>query len=188
MTLGPGTSGTPAATATYPQGTVVNYAYAVADSCYQDLAVHARRRVRARLGHRHHERGPQRSSASASLKTFTIESSAGTGGSISPPGTTAVSCGGSQTYAIAPLPFYYIADVQVDGASVGAVPSYTFSDVRADHTIAATFSAVPNHTLGRHARRGRHRERPPPPPPSPRATPSIYSVLGHRPVLPPSHS
>jgi endo-alpha-N-acetylgalactosaminidase len=34
-----------------------------------------------------------------------------------------------------------VAGVSVDGASVGAVSSYTFSNVAANHTIAATFSA-----------------------------------------------
>src|SRR2546428_8837213 len=34
---------------------------------------------------------------------------------------------------------YHILDVKVDGVSVGAVASYNFSNVTADHTIEATF-------------------------------------------------
>jgi len=33
-----------------------------------------------------------------------------------------------------------VADVLVDGSSVGAVTSYTFTDVTADHTVSATFA------------------------------------------------
>ncbi len=35
---------------------------------------------------------------------------------------------------------YHVANVTVDGTSVGAVTSYTFSNVTANHTIAATFA------------------------------------------------
>jgi len=74
------------------------------------------------------------------IKTYTITSSAGTGGSISPSGTTTVKSGGSQAYTITPSTGYYIANVNVDEASVGAVSSYTFSNVTSTHTIAAYFS------------------------------------------------
>jgi hypothetical protein len=40
-----------------------------------------------------------------------------------------VSSGGSQTFTIIPNAYYLIADVKVDGASVGKVSSYTFSNV-----------------------------------------------------------
>jgi hypothetical protein len=74
--------------------------------------------------------------------SFTIVASAGPGGSIDPSGTVVVSAGGSQSFQIAADPGYQIADVVVDGSSVGPVPSYTFSDVRADHTIAASFAGI----------------------------------------------
>ncbi len=146
VTMASGTSGTPGATATYPQGTVVSYAYAVADTCYEGLAVLVDGVPAPASGTLTMDQDHSLSVA-ASLKIYTIESSAGTGGSIAPVGVAAISCGGSQTYTIAPLPLFFIADVLVDGASAGAVPSYTFSDIRDDHTIAAAFSAVPNHTL-----------------------------------------
>src|SRR5205085_57587 len=77
-----------------------------------------------------------------SLTTYTITASATAGGSISPNGATTVNCGGSQAYTIAADPCYTIGDVKVDGVSVGAVASYTFSNVQANHTIAASFSQI----------------------------------------------
>lgn len=41
---------------------------------------------------------------------------------------------------ITPDPCYNIADVLVDGSSVGAVTSYTFNNVTANYTITATFA------------------------------------------------
>jgi len=78
--------------------------------------------------------------ASFALKTYTIAASAGAGGSITPGGNVSVACGGEQAFAIAPDGCHTIADVLVDGVSVGAVASYTFSGVTADHTIAASFA------------------------------------------------
>jgi hypothetical protein len=71
--------------------------------------------------------------------SFSITSSAGSGGTISPVGTSAVTSGGSKTYAISPKYGYGISSVQVDGVSVGAVSSYTFSAVKANHSIKALF-------------------------------------------------
>jgi|GEM_PF-2087948 len=70
---------------------------------------------------------------------FVITASAGEGGSISPAGKTSVAAGGGAVYAIVPQPGYRIADVLVDGVSVGGVSEYRFSSVRANHTIAASF-------------------------------------------------
>lgn len=70
---------------------------------------------------------------------FTITASAGTNGTISPAGATTVTEGGSQSYTIAADAGYVIADVAVNGTSVGAVATYTFSSISADNTIAATF-------------------------------------------------
>ncbi len=75
--------------------------------------------------------------------TYTIEAYAGNGGTITPAGNTTVNCGGSQTYSIDPAEGYMIADVLVDGQSVGSQSSYTFSDVYGNHTISATFEPVP---------------------------------------------
>ena len=71
---------------------------------------------------------------------YTITASAGEGGSITPAGEVSVKEGASQTFAIAAQEGYAIADVLVDGQSVGAVDSYTFENVTANHTIAAVFT------------------------------------------------
>jgi hypothetical protein len=75
---------------------------------------------------------------------FTITTSAGAGGSISPSGAVVVNQAASRTFAITPEATYEVLDVQVDGSSVGAVTSYTFTNVQAAHTIAATFTRTPN--------------------------------------------
>ena len=71
---------------------------------------------------------------------YTIAATAGEGGSITPNGDVSVKEGASQTFAITADNGYEIADVLVDGNSVGAVESYTFSDVKANHTITVSFN------------------------------------------------
>jgi hypothetical protein len=84
--------------------------------------------------------------ATFAINTFTIVASAGTNGSISPSGDVTVNCGSDQTFTITPDACYHVADVLVDGVSVGAVTSYTFTNVTAGHTIAATF-AITQYTI-----------------------------------------
>ena len=74
---------------------------------------------------------------------YTITATAGNGGSINPSGNVSVAEGNSQTFQITANSGFEIADVVVDGSSVGAVSSYTFNNVTADHTIAATFEEIP---------------------------------------------
>jgi hypothetical protein len=69
-----------------------------------------------------------------------ITASAGIGGSIDPGGSITISFGNNQTFNITPNPSYMINDVLVDGVSVGAISSYTFSNVTANHTIAVSFA------------------------------------------------
>src|SRR3990172_4419795 len=76
---------------------------------------------------------------SVTFKTPVITASAGANGSISPSGAVSVPLFGSQTFNMAPDMGYQVADVLVDGVSVGAVYSYTFNNVTADHTISVTF-------------------------------------------------
>jgi Leucine-rich repeat (LRR) protein len=80
-------------------------------------------------------------SATFAINTFTITASAGAGGSITPSGTVIVNYGDSKAFTIAPNPGYHIVNVMVDNVSKGAISSYTFSDVRAGHTISATFAS-----------------------------------------------
>ena len=72
--------------------------------------------------------------------TYTITASAGTGGTISPSGTVKVNHGSDQTFTITPNLGYHVTGVFVDGAAVGAVSSYTFTSVTANHKIAAFFT------------------------------------------------
>lgn len=71
--------------------------------------------------------------------SYTITASAGTGGSIDPSGKVSVTSGSDKKFTITPADGYVIADVLVDGKSVGAVSSYTFEKVKASHTISASF-------------------------------------------------
>ena len=72
-------------------------------------------------------------------KAHTITATAGAGGSINPNGAVVVAEGADKTFTITPSNGYQIADVKVDGTSVGAVSTYTFTDVQGNHTIEATF-------------------------------------------------
>ena len=76
-------------------------------------------------------------------QTFTIVSSAGPGGSITPLGSRSVNSGADQTYTIIANSGYHIDDVKVDNVSIGTPASHTFSNVTANHTIAASFAANP---------------------------------------------
>ena len=78
--------------------------------------------------------------ATFAMDTYSITATAGANGSITPSGTSTVDCGASQTYDITPTNGYHIVDVLVDGNSVGSSPTYTFSGINADHTIAAIFA------------------------------------------------
>jgi len=86
------------------------------------------------------------SASFAPASGYTITASAGANGSISPAGAVSISCGGSQTFTITPNPCFHVADVVVNGSSVGAVTSRTFSNVQANQTISATF-AINTYTI-----------------------------------------
>ena len=73
--------------------------------------------------------------------THTITATSGANGSITPSGTVTVNDGANQAFSISPAGGYHVADVLVDGSSVGAVTSYTFTNVTANHTIAASFDS-----------------------------------------------
>ena len=84
--------------------------------------------------------------ASFAVDTHTITASAGANGTISPLGAVSVDNGSNQPFTITPDTGYQVADVVVDGTSVGAVTSYSFNNVTAEHTIAASFAAD-THTI-----------------------------------------
>ena len=74
-----------------------------------------------------------------SYSYYTIKATAGTGGSISPFGNVSVREGRDQTFTITPDKGYAVANVKIDGKSIGAVKSYTFENVRRTHTIEVIF-------------------------------------------------
>ncbi len=80
--------------------------------------------------------------AKFTIIVYTIEASAGTGGSIDPSESIPVSHGRSKSFSIKPDSRYLIKDVLVDGQSVGRVAKYEFKDVAADHTIQALFELI----------------------------------------------
>jgi fibronectin type 3 domain-containing protein len=75
----------------------------------------------------------------ANQSVYKIAATAGANGSISPSGAILLTKGVSQTFQIQPGTNYRIAGVTVDGAAVGPLSSYTFTNVMASHTIVASF-------------------------------------------------
>jgi len=71
--------------------------------------------------------------------TYSATASADTGGSIDPSGDFSVKENRSITFTVTPDPGYIIADVLVNGVSVGAVSEYTIDEVGEDHTVTAVF-------------------------------------------------
>ena len=76
------------------------------------------------------------------LAEYTITASAGKGGVITPSGEVKVTEGDSQSFAFKAEDGYEIAEIKVDGKTVDATDSYTFTAVDADHTIEVAFRAV----------------------------------------------
>lgn len=72
-----------------------------------------------------------------------IVASADSGGSITSSGSTSVAHRSSRTFTFKANKGYHVADVLVDGKSVGARTRYTFDNVTANHTISALFAKNP---------------------------------------------
>ena len=81
-------------------------------------------------------------SVSINVESHTISASAGAHGKIVPAGSVPVANGGSQSFSITANQNYQILDVLVDGVSIGALSSYSFDNVAANHTIIASFVSV----------------------------------------------
>lgn len=73
---------------------------------------------------------------------YKIAATAGEGGSITSEGTNLVKFNANVTYKITADEGYKIADVKVNGKSIGAVKEYTFKKVRGDQTISVTFEKI----------------------------------------------
>ena len=79
-------------------------------------------------------------SATFSVNTFTINASAGFGGTISPAGTVTVEQGANQTFTFTANSGYAVSNVVVNGSSLGSLGSYTFTNVSSNHTISVSFA------------------------------------------------
>src|SRR5207247_460183 len=84
--------------------------------------------------------GAKHITATFAINTYTITASADANGTIAPSGAVSVNHGDSQSFTATPGTGYHVADLTVDGVSLGAVASYTFTNVTTDHTIAASFA------------------------------------------------
>jgi hypothetical protein len=73
---------------------------------------------------------------------FTIDATAGIGGTITPSGLLTGDAGSTQAFTITPNPGYSVNQVLVDGASQGAITSYSFPNLSASHTIYASFTTI----------------------------------------------
>ena len=78
-------------------------------------------------------------SSSGGYTYYTIKATAGVNGSISPTGNVSVREGSDQTFTITPNKGYAVAKVLIDSKNVGAVKSYTFENVKKNHTIEVVF-------------------------------------------------
>ncbi len=70
---------------------------------------------------------------------FEITVTVGANGKVSPNGKVEVAENENQKFTITPDKDYVVADVLVDGKSVGAVTEYTFEKVNKNHTLEVTF-------------------------------------------------
>lgn len=78
-------------------------------------------------------------SAFFAINTYHIRASSGENGSIKPSGNVVVKHGGGQEFIFLPNEGYQVAEVTVDGKSMGSITSYTFSNVTSEHSISVTF-------------------------------------------------
>ena len=77
--------------------------------------------------------------ATFAINTYTITVTAGENGTTTPAANQTVNHGGEVVFTIAANEGYHIKDVLVDGVSVGAVASYTFTNVTANASIETQF-------------------------------------------------
>jgi hypothetical protein len=81
-------------------------------------------------------------SVNFAINTFTISASAGANGNITPIGDQVVDYGSDLSFVITPDEGYQIAEVLVDGNSLGGISSYTFENITEDHSISVSFTPI----------------------------------------------
>lgn len=74
--------------------------------------------------------------------THTIQATAGSNGTITPSGNITVALGANQSFSMIPDAGYEVQEVYIDGNPVGAMNSYTFTNVTAEHYIHVNFTLV----------------------------------------------
>jgi hypothetical protein len=83
--------------------------------------------------------------AAYTIKTNTVTTSAGAGGTISPSGAVFINYGASQIFTITPSSEYHISAILIDGISVSITNPYTFTnvtlaDITSDHSMDVGFA------------------------------------------------
>jgi PKD repeat protein len=86
-------------------------------------------------------------SATFAINTYTITATAGANGAIIPNGTATVNYGATPTYTMQPSKTYHVADVLVNGTSVGTGKTYVFPPVYTNKTIAVSFAKNPSQQI-----------------------------------------
>ncbi len=77
--------------------------------------------------------------------SFTIIANQNPNGTVSPSGSTVVTEGSSQAYTITPNSGYDVGSIIIDSSTLSSTSTtYTFTNVTANHTIEATFIALPS--------------------------------------------
>jgi len=76
----------------------------------------------------------------APLATLVVTATAGPHGTIRPSGAISVQRGSEQTFSVTPARDCHVADLRVDGRSVGPLSAYAFHDVTQSHSIDAVFA------------------------------------------------
>ena len=74
---------------------------------------------------------------------FTLQTSVtGLGGAISPAGPVVVNAGSTNTFTMIASNWYALSSIAADGINSGTNLSFTFTNVEADHTIAASYAPI----------------------------------------------
>ncbi len=84
--------------------------------------------------------------ANYEVNKYTIEVTSGENGKVSPAGSVSVNYGENQEFTITANTGYHIENVEVDGENKGKIDTYTFTDVKENHKIKATF-AINTYTI-----------------------------------------
>lgn len=77
--------------------------------------------------------------ANFEINSYVIKATVEGGGKISPSGEIKAYYGAKQKFTITPNEDYHIADVLLDGKSIGPVNEYTFTDIESDHILHVIF-------------------------------------------------